>query len=293
MWLTADWDFPISRTVLDHGAIVGLAVLLALVAAAWRYRRRFPLAAYGFLAFLMLMAPTSSILPIQDPVAERRLYFAMLGLLLIVVDLLARWKIEPRALAWTCALVLLAAAGATHARAAVWRPGGHLGGHRAQIAGQAAPALPACLRLQRRPALRRRGSRIRENGRSSKAESRPAGRLGAGLRRHQPSRRALAKLQAAAALQPTAHVYSQIGMVYAKRGAGPRRWRPWPPPRRSTPIGPATYVIAPRCYFQQNQLAAAVADYRRALALDPALSDARDEFLQAAGESIARQLVHH
>ena len=63
------------------------------------YRRRFPLASYGFFVFLLLMAPTSSILPIKDPIAERRLYFSMLGLLLIVVDLLARVKIERRALA--------------------------------------------------------------------------------------------------------------------------------------------------------------------------------------------------
>jgi hypothetical protein len=52
--------------------------------------RRFPLASYGFFVFLILLAPTSSILPIKDPVAERRIYFAMLGLLLIVVDVLAR-----------------------------------------------------------------------------------------------------------------------------------------------------------------------------------------------------------
>ena len=42
--LTADWDFAISRNVLDHGALVGLLILVALIAAAWRYRRRFPLA---------------------------------------------------------------------------------------------------------------------------------------------------------------------------------------------------------------------------------------------------------
>ncbi len=121
MQLNADWDFPISRTILDHGAIVGLAVLLALVAAAWHYRRRFPLATYGFFVFLVLMAPTSSILPIQDPVAERRLYFSMLGLLLIVVDLLARLEYHRAARwPWTCAAVALAAAGATHARAALW-----------------------------------------------------------------------------------------------------------------------------------------------------------------------------
>ena len=119
--LNADWDFPISRTLLDHGAIVGLAALLALTAAAWHYRRRFPLACYGFFLFLVLMAPTSSILPIRDPIAERRLYFAMPGLILIVVDLLDRdearrggsWQRSRR---WWRS----SAAAATHARAEAW-----------------------------------------------------------------------------------------------------------------------------------------------------------------------------
>src|ERR1039457_5846165 len=118
--LTADWDFPISRTILDRGAIFGLLALLALAAAAWRYRRRFPLASYGYFVFLLLMSPTSSILPIKDPIAERRLYFSMFGLLLIVVDVLSRLKVGRRALAAGCLVVALAAAGATRARAAVW-----------------------------------------------------------------------------------------------------------------------------------------------------------------------------
>ena len=77
--LNADWDFPISHSIFDRGAIFGLIALLALMGAAWHYRKRFPLASYGFFAFLVLMPPTSSILPIRDPVAERRLYFASIG----------------------------------------------------------------------------------------------------------------------------------------------------------------------------------------------------------------------
>ncbi len=40
--LNADWDFPISKTILDRGAVFGLIALLALAAAAWHYRRRYP-----------------------------------------------------------------------------------------------------------------------------------------------------------------------------------------------------------------------------------------------------------
>src|ERR1017187_1202409 len=118
--LSADWDFAISRTVLDKGAIAGLVALVAVAAAAWHWRRRFPLAGYGYFAFLVLMAPTSSILPIKDPVAERRLYFAILGLLLILVDVLARLKVDRKALAAGGLAILLLAAFVTHARAEVW-----------------------------------------------------------------------------------------------------------------------------------------------------------------------------
>src|SRR5271157_4953061 len=118
--LTADWEFPISKTIFDHGAIVGLAALLALAGLAWHYRRRFPLAGYGFFVYLVLMAPTSSILPIKDPVAERRLYFSMLGLLLITLDFLNRAKLDRKQLTGLCSVVVLAAAIATYVRAGKW-----------------------------------------------------------------------------------------------------------------------------------------------------------------------------
>jgi len=118
--LNGDWVFPISKTIFDHGAVVALAVLLALVAAAWMFRRRFRLAAFGLLAYLILMAPTSSILPIADPVAERRLYFSVLGLLLIAVDFLGRLKLDRRGLWLVCGILVAACAAGLRARAAVW-----------------------------------------------------------------------------------------------------------------------------------------------------------------------------
>src|SRR5581483_710165 len=98
---TVDYDFPISRTLFDHGAIFGLLVILLLTAVALWFRRRFPLASYGFLAYLILMAPTSSFVPIRDPIAERRLYLPFLGLLLIAAEFLLRLRVERRAVAGT------------------------------------------------------------------------------------------------------------------------------------------------------------------------------------------------
>ena len=162
--LTVDWDFPISQNLLDHGAIFGLAALVALCAAAWHYRRRFPLASYGFFMFLVLMAPTSSILPIRDPIAERRIYFAMLGLLLIVVDLLGRLKVERKPLAAACTVVVLAAAAVAHARAAVWSDAVTLWEDTAaKSPNKAARAFPTRLCVLRPEPLRPRHRRVRED----------------------------------------------------------------------------------------------------------------------------------
>src|SRR6185369_2391505 len=59
-----DPDIALSQSLLDHGAIFGLLALVALVAAAWIYRKRWPLAAFGVFVFLLLLAPTSSFVPI-------------------------------------------------------------------------------------------------------------------------------------------------------------------------------------------------------------------------------------
>ncbi len=118
-WQNADYDLPVSRTVLDHGALLGLAAALAIAAAAWRIRRRYVLAAFGLLLFALLLAPTSSVVPIKDVAAERRMYLPMLGLLLIGLDILmrARWT---AALAAGTAAVLLALGALTYLRARVW-----------------------------------------------------------------------------------------------------------------------------------------------------------------------------
>ena len=118
--LTVDYDFPFSKSILDHGAIFGLAGLLLISAAAWYYRREYRLASFGWFAFLLLMAPTSSIVPIRDPIAERRLYLGMLGLLLILLEGLSRLRLDRTKLAVLLAGVAVAGTGMTYARASVW-----------------------------------------------------------------------------------------------------------------------------------------------------------------------------
>ncbi len=280
--LDADWDFPYSRTLTDHGAIAGLIVLAACVYAAWHYRRRFPLATYGFFVFLVLMAPTSSVLPIKDPVAERRLYFSMLGLLLIAVDFLARLTADRRTLAWSCAAVALAAALATHSRAAVWSDAVTLwqdtvakSPNKSRDHFQLAVAYTdaqrytdAIAEFEKTASLTKPDYNLLVDwGLAYDAMGRPDD--------------ALAKLRQAAALERTAHVYSQIGMIYAKQRRYPEALDALATAEKIDPSWPQTYNYRAKIYFQQNNLASAIADYQHALQLDPTLADAKDELARA------------
>lgn len=274
--LTLDWDFRISHTVLEHGAIVWLVVLCALVATAWIFRRRYPLAAYGFFVFLILLAPTSSILPIKDPVAERRLYFAVLGLLLIAVDLLSRLKIERRALAAGALAVVLLAAIVTHARAEVWSD-------EVSIWEDTARKSPDAWRPHFQLAFayykaQRYDLALQQFERAAQLNPTDADiRLDWGLtydslNQLQP---ALEKLEESAALHPTAHVYSQIGMVYGKLENWPASLAALAKAQQLNPNFPDTYVYLGKVHFKTNQLMAALQDYQHALQLDPNNADAR------------------
>jgi tetratricopeptide (TPR) repeat protein len=276
--LNVDWDFPISRSIFDHGAIFGLAALLALAAAAWRWRRRFPLAGYGYFVFLVLLSPTSSILPIKDPIADRRMYLPILGLILIVIDLLRRVKVERKALAFGAAAVLAAATLATHARAEVWSD---------PILLWKDTALKSPNKVRAHFQL---GFAYFEQGQynlaiaefQKTAELQPPtadllydwGLTYDAL--HQPEL-ALAKLHQSAALDPTVQVFTQIAKVYA----GQRRW-----PEALDALATAekrdsnfaiTYVFRGKIYLNTNRPAEAVAQYQRALAIDPKVQDGQHD----------------
>jgi tetratricopeptide (TPR) repeat protein len=271
---------------------VGLAFLVALAAAAWLLRRRFPLASYGFFVFLLLLAPTSSILPIQDPLAERRLYFAMLGLLLILVDVLARVKLERKALVIGGLAVLLLAAVVTHARAEVWadplalwqdtaqksprkwRPHFQLGFAYYSAAQQAlAEGNPGQTAQQCQLA-------VQEYQKTAALHPADADVLldwGLAYDCLNQGEKAVYKLEESAVKHPTAHVFSQIGMEYAKLEKWPDALTALAAAQRLDPSLPDTYVYRGKVYVKTNQWLNAYQDYRRALELDPGNADARHD----------------
>jgi tetratricopeptide (TPR) repeat protein len=283
--LTADWDFPVSRGIFDHGAIFGLIALVALAAAAWHFRRRFPLACFGFFAYLVLMSPTSSILPIADPLAERRLYTGMLGLLLIVVDLAGRIRTDSRKLAAVLAGLLLVAAAITHARAAVWADPVALwqdtaskSPHKRRVLFQLASAYADAGRCQ---------DAVEEYQKVANAWPPDYDLLidwGLAYDCVNQPELALEKLRQAAAMEVTAHVYTQMAKVYGER----RRWAEaldaLAVAEKIDPNFAITYMYKGDIALSLNHAADAVADYRRALALQPALDVVRQKLAAAQAQ---------
>lgn len=265
-----DHDFPISRTVLDHGAIVGLAALAALVAAALWYRRRFPLASYGFLAFLLLIAPTSSVVPILDPIAERRMYLPFIGLLLVVAEFLRRWKTSRGRLVSALAAVLVVAAALTYNRSQVW--GSDLAlwqDSAAKSPHKYRPHFQLGFVYFTQGRCREALAEYDQAGRAATPDYRLLIDWSAAYECAGNGKEALRKLEQAAALSETAHVYSLIGLQYLKQG---QRGAALEALSRAEAIDPAyemTYVYRGAVHVGQNNLAGAVAEYRRALSLNP------------------------
>jgi protein O-mannosyl-transferase len=114
----ADPEVAVSHSLLDHGAILALAAWIAVAAAAWIYRKRWPLASFGVFVYLLLLAPTSSIVPIQDVMQERRLYLPFIGLALVCLELLRRFPQKRRMMIEAPILLLLAML--TFQRSALW-----------------------------------------------------------------------------------------------------------------------------------------------------------------------------
>jgi protein O-mannosyl-transferase len=288
--LRIDYDYPVSHTIFEHGALAGLIAILLAAGAAFYYRRRYPLAAYGFFAYVILMAPTSSFVPIADPVAERRLYLSMIGLLLIATEFLRH--VDVKQTKWMAALagVLLIAGIATYNRNFVWS---------AKIAlwEDTAAESPNKGRV-----LFQLAQAYYEGGRCDKAlplYERIAQVEGSDYRLlmdwgvdydclNQPEQ-ALQKFRQAAGLRRTAHVYSQIGMTYGKQGKNVEALEALTTAEKIDPNLDLTYQYRGGVYLAQGNVPAAVEDFRRALALNPRNQTA----LQALSMIEAQRNVAH
>jgi protein O-mannosyl-transferase len=271
-----DWDYPVSRNILDHGAIFGLLVIMLLAGAAIYFRRRYPLASYGFLVYLLLMAPTSSFVPIRDPVAERRLYLPMIGILLVAIAALQHIRLDRRKLPATLCVILAALAFLTYRRNELWASD-------VAIWEDAASKSPGKQRVhfqlahtyytynQCRDAI----AQYTEAARLEKPDYGVLVDWGLAYDCADDPDAAVAKLREAAALEPKAHVYTQIAMVYAKQSRWPEALEALAQAEKLDAGYDMIYDDRGGIRANAGDLAGAAADYQRALALNPSNDHAR------------------
>jgi Tfp pilus assembly protein PilF len=268
--LNGDYMYPVSRSLFEPASLVGGIALAALAVLAWTYRRTYPLASFGYFAFLLLLAPTSSFMPIKDLAAERRLYLPFLGLLLITLDLIRRWRASSAVLAATVVGAGVVAGAMTYSRSHVWsnslafwsdvveksprnaRAHFQLGFAQWQ-AGQCSSADSSYRRVA---ALQPADERLLVDwALVLDCLNRPD--------------EAVEKLRQAGTLQPGGLPYAQIGMIYGKRGRNAEALSALAEAEKREPSFDMTYVYRGNIYVTQGDTAAAAAEYQRALSMNP------------------------
>ena len=214
-----DHDFAPSRTILDHGAVFYMAILALITGSAIYWRRRYPVACFGFLLFLVLLAPTSTVVPVDDAVVERRMYLPLLGLILIGCEAARRWRPSRPAAVALVTMMAITFGSYCYARNRFW-------GNPDLLIAQAAQDA----RYNPRPLLNVAEAMIRRNrcdlaiSYLDRAErilpgsyyvhairGRALGCLG-------HPEEALAHLEIAARIQPCSDVFQWIGLVYGQMG---------------------------------------------------------------------------
>ena len=78
-------------TLTDGLGWVALAGLAAAAIAAVRLRKSRPLATLGIFWFFAVLAPSSSVIPLREGMAEHRLYLASAGIVMAIAAVVSRW----------------------------------------------------------------------------------------------------------------------------------------------------------------------------------------------------------
>lgn len=279
-----DYDFPLSRSLAEHGAILGLIGLVALLGAAFFFRRRFPLACYGMLVFFLLLAPTSSILPIKDPIAERRLYLPLIGLLLVVVDGVARLRVPRKSLLAGMAILTAAAGAATFERSQVWNgPVALWEDTVAKAPGNAR----AHFQLGYAYFTQSRCQQALEHYETAARLEKPDGRLlidwGLAFDCLGKADEALDKFRQAAALENSAHAWSLIGLIHGRKGQAAEAWQALDKAVALDPRFDMSYVYRGHLFLAVNDRAAAEREYTKAYRINPNNVLAREALERLAG----------
>ncbi len=269
-----DHDYPVVKAPGDAWVWLGLAALAALLAAAWRWRQQFPLVLFGLLFQLILRAPTSSIVPIDDAMAERRLYLGFPGIAMAAAELLRRMRLTAAAAA--AAIVLLLFGALTWRRAALYTSAERMWAdsvaanpnnsrawfHLAYAVYQQGRCQEATEHYAKAGALAGKPEYNLLVDWANALEC--AGRL----------QEAAAKLEEAEAVLQRAEALLILGRVLAKQGELGRALEVLDEAARRNPSFADTFAFRGNVRLLRNEPAAALADYEQALRLDPGNSAA-------------------
>ncbi len=265
-----DHQFAISRGIFDNGSAIGLVALVAVTVVAWIYRRRFPLASYGWFAFIILLAPTSSFVPIRDLLVERRLYLPFIGLLLICCEGLRRVSVSRTAMAAALGCVVVVFAVAAYSRnevwsdpVALWKDTAAKSPAKSRPAFQLAYAYYADGRCVESAAEYEKASHLEKPDYSLFVDWALAYDCA------QKPDAALEKLRQAVALEKTAHAYATMAKVYAQQKRLPEALEALDQAGKLDPNFELTYVYRGNVYLLLNNFAGAATQFQQALALNP------------------------
>jgi tetratricopeptide (TPR) repeat protein len=265
-----DHDFPTSRTILQHGALLYMALLAGLIFLAVRWRRRYPLACFGFLMFLVWLAPTSSVVPIDDALVERRMYLPLLGLILVACDLIDRQKLRTPAVWGLVTAITLTFGSFCFARNQLWgRPellivlAAEDAKHNPRPLLNLAEVLIKHNRCDLAVPYLQRAERILPGSYYVNASW---GRVLACLGRADEG---MQHLQLAARIQPCSQVYLWIGLLYGQMGKSEEAGTALQTAVRLDPASGAAHGALALWYESIHNLAAAEKEYSINVSLAP------------------------
>ncbi|BDC51939.1 membrane protein [Bryobacterales bacterium F-183] len=264
--LNVDYDFAISRSLMDHGAVIGLVALVAVSGAAFWFRKEFPLASYGWFVFLLLLAPTSSFVPIADVLVERRAYLPSFGLLLIVAEIARRVPVQR--LAWVVPVAVFAVL--TFGRnqlwadpIALWKDAAEKSPKKWRVQFQVADA------LYRNGDCAQAAAAFEQTSKLDKPDYRVLINWAHALDCSGQAEPALAKAQEALQLEQTGQAYAFVGMQHAKAKRYDEALTALNQAIAKDPNFDPAYAYRGNVYALQGDMERAAADYKRAVELNP------------------------
>ena len=241
--LNFDRDFRLSTGWDAATAAAWIALALLVIAGCWSLRK-WP-GAFWLLGGLVLLVPTSSIIPLADLVAERRLYLPLLSLSLAIGVILAR---GPR---YTVPVLALLLSGLSFQRSWVWHS---------------------------------EESLWRDTVAKSAAKVRPKIQLARALGAKQPPARdeQLRLLDEARSLAPhDPDVATEIGVVYLRMGRPSDASREFSVALTASPNDPQALTNCGAALYALGRGEEAAETFRTALGIDPCNFDARNNLILA------------